>query len=396
MPTVLAVVFIHSVALGIIYPVLPFRAMALGADARGVTLILSAHLLAMLVAAPFWGWLSDRLGRQIVFVMNLAVASAAYLLLGLVDSMTGIFLARVLAGLSAAVLPLAQATMADLMGPRDKARGMALVMATYGAAFTAGPLIASFAADAFSANFMLAALASAGCSAVALAIVFVFPNLKGKRVQAHTNTIDATSTTPIPLAGSVHLFAPFLFIFVFGFVYSGFDTTLAIRVSESFHWGTREVGYLFAIAGGATVISQLVFTPRLTQWFGETRCIAIAGIELLLGLAALGFAQSSWGAVTGIALATAGAATGVVCLQSVISVVSKKVARGAALGIAHSTLTFSRVLGPLWAGFSFGVIGAGWFYVSGIVIVSIAVTLLLTARFGRFVSVPVRVAEGAR
>ena len=64
MPAVLAVVLVHSLALGIIYPVLPFRALALGADSVGVTLVLSVHLLLMLVAAPFWGRLSDRLAGK--------------------------------------------------------------------------------------------------------------------------------------------------------------------------------------------------------------------------------------------------------------------------------------------------------------------------------------------
>ena len=95
----------------------------------------------------------------------------------------------------------------------------------------------------------------------------------------------------------------------------------------------------------------------------------------MMGLAAMGFAQASWAAVVGIALAAAGAATGVVCLQSVISQISRTRARGAALGVAHSPLTLDRVLGPLWAGICFGVLGAEWFYVSGGAIMVAAVVL---------------------
>ena len=391
MPAVLAVVLVHSLAFGIIYPVLPFRALALGADSSGVTLVPSVHLLLMLVAAPFWGWLSDRLGRQMVLGVNLAFAAVAYLLLGWVDSMTGVILARALAGLSAAVLPLAQATMADIVGPRDKARGMAMVMAAYGAAFVVGPLVAGFAADAFAANFMLAASASAGCSATALVIVVVFLGSGDRDTPAYARAMAPNPPPSVPLADSIHFLAPILFVFVFGFVYAGFDTTLALRVTDHFHWGAREVGYLFAIAGGATVISQIGVTPWLTRTLGESRCIAFAGAALLMGLA-----QASWSAVIGIGLAAAGIATGVVCLQSVISQVSRKAARGAALGIAHSALTLSRVLGPLWAGICFGVLGAGWFYVSGIVIVAAAVLLLPIAGFGWFGATPARATEGAR
>ena len=396
MPAVLAVVFVHSLALGIIYPVLPFRALALGADASGVTLVLSVHLLVMLVAAPFWGWLSDRLGRKMVLGVNLALAAVAYLLLGWVDSMTGVILARALAGLSAAVLPLAQATMADLVGPRDKARGMALVMAAYGAAFVAGPLLAGFAADAFAANFMLVAGAAAGCSATALVIGVVFLGSGDRDTPAYVRELAPNPAASVPLGGSIHFLMPILFVFVFGFVYAGFDTTLALRVTDHFHWGAREVGYLFAIAGGATVVSQIGVTPWLTRTLGEARCIAVAGIALLMGLAAMGLAQANWSAVIGIGLAAGGAATGVVCLQSVISQASRRAARGAALGVAHSALTLARVLGPAWAGICFGVLGAGWFYVSGIVIIAAAVLLSPTARFGWFASVPERVAEGAR
>ena len=313
--------------------------------------------------------------------------------------MTGVILARALAGLSAAVLPLAQATMADIVGPRDKARGMAMVMAAYGAAFVVGPLVAGFAADAFAANFMLAASASAGCSATALVIVVVFLGSGDRDIPAYARAMAPNPTPSVPLADSIHFLAPILFVFVFGFVYAGFDTTLALRVTDHFHWGAREVGYLFAIAGGATVISQIGVTPWLTRTLGESRCIAFAGAALLMGLASMGLAglaQASWSAVIGIGLAAAGIATGVVCLQSVISQVSRKAARGAALGIAHSALTLSRVLGPLWAGICFGVLGAGWFYVSGIVIVAAAVLLLPIAGFGWFGATLARATEGAR
>ncbi len=289
--------------------------------------------------------------------------------------MAGTLVARALAGFSAAVLPLAQATMADLAGPRDKARGMALVMAAYGTAFVIGPLIAGYSADALTANFMLAAVAAAGCSAVALAVCVVFLSPRGRSAAASACGEEVEPGQRRAVAGSIYFLAPILFVFVFGFVYAGFDTTLALRVTDHFHWGDREVGYLFAIAGAATAISQLALTPWLTRWCGKLYSIAVAGVALMMGLAAMGFAKASWAAVVGIALAAAGAATGVVCLQSVISQISRTRARGAALGVAHSALTLARVLGPLWAGICFGVLGAEWFYVSGGAIMVAAVVL---------------------
>jgi MFS transporter, DHA1 family, tetracycline resistance protein len=273
---------------------------------------------------------------------------------------------------------------------------MAYVMASYGSAFVVGPLIAGFAADALTANFMFAAVAAAGCSIAALSVSFVFLDSTSGSIATLAEPGPSEPNRQLVPFGSIYFLAPILLVFVFGFVYSGFDTTLALRVTDHFQWGAREVGYLFAIAGATTVISQLCLTPWLHKLMGDWRIIGASGLALASGLGALGFTQTGIGAVAGIVLATAGAATAVVCLQSVIAQTCKRSLRGAALGIGHSALTVARVLGPLWAGVCFGVLGPDWFYISGIAIVVAVVVLAPSLEWGGRGSAPRRIIEGAR
>src|SRR3546814_19684297 len=73
------VAFCYLVGFGIVYPFLPFQALSLGATPLQVSLLLVTDTAVILVLAPYWGRLSDQVGRRRVIALALATAPIAYL-----------------------------------------------------------------------------------------------------------------------------------------------------------------------------------------------------------------------------------------------------------------------------------------------------------------------------
>ena len=81
--TLLLIVFIDLVGFGIIIPFLPFFAEHFEASPDTVTLLIAVFALFQFLFAPYWGRLSDRIGRKPVLLMTLAGLCLSYVWLGL-------------------------------------------------------------------------------------------------------------------------------------------------------------------------------------------------------------------------------------------------------------------------------------------------------------------------
>src|SRR5262245_33270840 len=163
---VFLVVFIDLLGFGIVLPLLPryadtFLAVLLpgGKDDKlgGVILclLMSSFSLMQFLFAPFWGRVSDRVGRRPILLLGLAGSFVFYILFGVASEIgvaedrstfwkaLGLGLmsvARLGAGIAASTVTTAQAVIADSTGFEGRARGMALIGAAFVIGFTFGPL----------------------------------------------------------------------------------------------------------------------------------------------------------------------------------------------------------------------------------------------------------------
>src|SRR6185295_8841671 len=96
--TVFFVVMIDLMGFGIVLPLLPFYASRFGVSAVMIGLLYSVYSFSQLVFSPFWGGLSDRIGRRPVMLVSTLGASLAYVLFGFAHTFAILFLSRLLAG----------------------------------------------------------------------------------------------------------------------------------------------------------------------------------------------------------------------------------------------------------------------------------------------------------
>lgn len=146
-------VFIDLLGFGIVLPLLPRYAKHFHADGLTLGLLMASFSAMQFVFAPIWGRVSDSVGRRPVLILGLAGSTFFYTLFGYATSLGAegtlfgltvipwLFITRIGAGIAGATIPTAQAYIADVTGPKERARGMALIGAAFGIGFTFGPLL---------------------------------------------------------------------------------------------------------------------------------------------------------------------------------------------------------------------------------------------------------------
>src|SRR5690348_5083699 len=170
MPTLFLIVFVDLVGFGLVIPLLPFYALRFAASPQQVTALLAVYSLMQLFTAPLWGRLSDRVGRRPVLMVSMAASVLAYAWIGCATALWMLFAARALAGACAGNIAAAQAYIADVTKPEERARGMGLIGAAFGLGFIIGPALGGLLAgnDIATADVETPAWVAAGLSLAAL------------------------------------------------------------------------------------------------------------------------------------------------------------------------------------------------------------------------------------
>ncbi|MFN3413126.1 MAG: MFS transporter, partial [Thermoanaerobaculum sp.] len=159
-----AVVFMDLVGFGMVIPLLPLYADEYAPPPWVFGLLLASYSAMQFVFSPILGALSDRWGRRPVLLVSLAGSAVGYLLFGFADSLAMLFASRVVAGMAGGNVATAQAVIADVTTPEERAKGMGLIGAAFGLGFIAGPALAGLL---LSVSPRLPGLAAAGFSALA-------------------------------------------------------------------------------------------------------------------------------------------------------------------------------------------------------------------------------------
>ena len=393
MLTLFLIVFIDLIGFGIIIPLLPFYGEHFDATPDVVALLMATYSMTQLLAAPFWGRLSDRIGRRPVLLMTLPGAALSYFWLGFADSLWMLFAARAFGGVMAGNIAAAFAYVADITGPEDRAKGMGIVGAAFGLGFIAGPAIGGIlgGADPAQADFQSPALAAAALSTVALVMTMVLlpeslsEEIRSRAHQATSRDRRRQFFAVFRIPGIVPLM---VISFLTTFVFAGAEATTAMWTERQYGWGPRQNGYLFAFLGVVSAAIQGGLIGRLTRRFGEKRLIVQGAAVFALGMFLIPFSDT----LPVLMIAVTSLAYGFsVITPALNSLISRRVGaadQGTVLGAARSVTTLARVVGPAWAGVLFAGFGRHWPYFGGAVamLLVFALAIALARRDGRDVN----------
>ena len=378
-PALFLIVVIDLVGFGLVIPLLPFYAVRFAASPQQVTALVAIYSLAQLVTAPLWGRLSDRVGRRPVLLVSLAASALAYLWLGAATALWMLFAARAFAGACAGNIAAAQAYVADVTQPDERARGMGMIGAAFGVGFMIGPALGGLLAgtDPATADLETPAWVAAGLSLVALlGVISVLSESLPRERQDGSRSRGRVSA----MWGILHrpvLSRLILINFLVILAFAGMQSVFAIWAMPQLGWGPRQVGYVFAYVGLASAVLQGGLIGRLTRRFGEERLL-LCGLALI-GAGLLVPPVSREIPILGIAVTLLALGMGLIqpSLNSLISRRAGREEQGEVMGVSQSIGSLSRVLGPVAAGFFFAEFGRNAAFFWGAALVATALMLAL-------------------
>jgi DHA1 family tetracycline resistance protein-like MFS transporter len=381
-PTLFLIVFVDLVGFGLVIPLLPFYAVRFAASPQQVTLLLAIYSLMQLFTAPLWGRLSDRVGRRAVLTISMAASVFAYLWIGSATALWMLFAARACAGACAGNIAAAQAYIADITKPEERAKGMGLIGAAFGLGFIIGPALGGLLAgnDPATADVQTPAWVAASLSFIALCGVVV---LLPESLPADRRRVPGPSRSRLGALLDVlrrpvlsRLMMTFFLVIL---AFAGMESTFALWAMEQFDWGPGQVGYVFAFVGLLSAVLQGGLIGGLTRRFGEERLL-LCGLALIaIGLLVLPAART----VEVLSVAVSALALGMGLTQpSLNSLISRRAGReeqGEVLGVSQSVGSLSRVLGPAAAGYFFGEFGrnAAFFWGAALIVAALMLALRL-------------------
>lgn len=335
---ILAAVFFDLVGFGIVVPQLPLAAGRFTTSGLVVGLVVATDSLLSFLLAPRWGRLSDRVGRRPVLLLGLTGSAIAYLVFGLAGSLAVLVLSRIISGGMGATVNVAQAALADITRPDQRARAMGLVGAAFGLAFTVGPMLGGIAT-----RWGLGApglLAAAICAVNAVVAGFTLGESRVRSTQAWGET------TRVPRAAVGTVFLATLAFTTMYVVFQQFGTT-------ALGLGRAGISYLFVVVGLVSVLVQGRLIRSLTPRFGELRLATTGAILMAAGLLLLPLlpavsptAVQRTLLVLAIGMLSAGFSLTGPCVTGFVSRQSRPHDQGRVLGTLQAIAAGARIVGP--------------------------------------------------
>ena len=343
--SILSIVFIDLIGFGMIIPILPLYAQRFQATEWQIGLLLASYSLMQFLASPLLGWLSDRYGRKPVLLCSLVGSALGYLLMANAASLTILFAARILAGISGASVGTASAYIADITPPENRSKRIGLIGAAFGVGFILGPATGGILSH-FSvlAPFWFAAILAI-LNAIAMWILLPEPERHAVHQQG---PVDLRET--FEQAGSWRLGVITLIYFI-GIAGFAIVTVIYAQVSNRrFDLNQSQISYIFVMMGLIGALIQGGAIGRLAKRFGDVN-LAITGFAVMaISMVAMPLAHS----VFLFLLFSAGLAMGNSLSQPTMSAIASKGAspalQGRVLGIVQSAGSLGRVFGPVIAG----------------------------------------------
>lgn len=369
--TLFGVVFINLVGFGIVIPLLPFYGKSFGVDAWQIALMFSAYSLGQFFAEPFWGRLSDRIGRKPVLLITVTANALGYLALAFAPNIWIAIAVRLFTGLGAGNISTIQGYVADVTPPERRAGRMGLIGAAFGLGFIVGPGLGGLLTreDLGHLGYQLPMFVAAGLCLAAVAGIAVL--LRESRSPAD----PATPRPPFlrglhdamanPVVSRVLLVT---LIYMAGF--AGMESTFGLWAESHYGWGAREVGLSFMAVGIVSTICQGLIAGRLARRFGEARVLAVGCLIFGTGLVGQIVVSRLFPAQPLLvpAFMAFGAFGMAVTMPNISALISRSVdpdRQGAMLGLNMAASSLARIGGPIAAGGVFTYVGHDWPFLIG-------------------------------
>lgn len=325
-------------------------------------LLFTLFSLGQFLAAPIIGQFSDKWGRKKLLAFSVFGTSLGFLLFG-IGVITGnvplLFFARFFAGVMGGNIVVAQAAIADITTPENRAKNFGMIGAAFGLGFILGPFIGGKLTDTtlvswFSAStpFFFAALLSF-INVLQVLYYLTETNMhtvKEKKVEWGKSLSNIMHALQMPRVRPL-----FITNFLFQGGFSFYVTFMAVYLLTKFHFSQGELGNYFAFVGIWIVITQAFITRKVARYFSETKVIQNSLIAVgicILAIVMISSVQVLYMVVPFFAIAVG------LSQSNITALISRSAAagvQGEVLGINGSVMALAQAIPPIISGVAAGL-----------------------------------------
>ncbi|RDZ26647.1 TCR/Tet family MFS transporter [Lysobacter silvisoli] len=391
-------VLIDVLSFGLIIPVLPplIKQFA-GGDTEHAAYWIAAFgttfAAIQFVCAPIQGALSDRFGRRPVILLSCLGLGLDFIFMALANTLPWLFVGRVISGITSASFSTANAYIADVTAPEDRAKSFGMIGAAFGLGFIVGPVIGGqlgyydarlpfwFAAGLALLNFLYG--------------LFVLP--ESLPPERRSPKFDWSHANPV---GSLMLLKRYPQVFglaavvlIANLAHYVYPSVFVLFADYQYGWHEKQVGYVLGVVGVLSVIVNAVLVGRAVKSLGERRTLLLGLGCGAVGFMIYGFADVGWLFLVGLPISALWAMAAPATQALITRQVGADV-QGRVQGALMSLISLAGIVGPSLFAVSFGYFvgksspvhlpGVPWFIASALLLLGLAIAW----RYARVQSAP--------
>ena len=390
-------VLIDLLGLGIVIPVLPYYVKILESSgdpwliANRAVLVgaLSAvFALMQFLCAPWLGSLSDRYGRRPVLLGSLLGTGIGYIIFGLSEQLfpispwlmlAALFASRIIDGITGANISAAQAYIADITTPENRARGLGMIGAAFGLGFMLGPALGGWLS-----TYGLAVPVFVAATLAFVNVTFGYFVLP-ESLDVSKRSTQVSASNPLTRIKSVlaqdSIRNLLIGVVLVNLAFSGMQSNFAVYSDRRFGFTAVDNAFVFVAVGVVAVIMQGFLLRMLVPKFGEARLAMVGLVVMAIGFEGLAIAPTGAWLYPAILILGIGSGMATPSLTSLISRRVDERSQGVTLGGSQALTSLVTVLGPLLAGMLSDVVHVtAPYHVGALLIAGAAVVAIMVLR----------------
>lgn len=391
-------VFIDLLGFGILIPVIPqllanpyspFFLLPSGMSIKSGYIILgfltAIFPFMQFFATPILGEISDRFGRKPVLAISLLGTCLSYIVFAfgvITKNLTLLFVARGFDGITGGNIAVAQAAIADVSTPENRAKNFGLIGAAFGVGFILGPYLGGKLSDPSVVSWFNAATPfwfAAGLSFLnVLSVVFLLPETlktKSSKLSLHLAKSVQNIFKAIKIPNMKVVFST-VFLLQAGFTF--FTTFFSVFLITKFGFNQNSVGNYFSFVGIWIAFSQAVVTRKVSKYFSEKQILRFSIVATGIFILAQFLPTTVFGLLVIVPFFAIVNGLSQANIMSLVSRSAGAEIQGEILGINASVSALAQTIPPILSGFIAASIGATVpIFVSGVTIILAGLVFIL-------------------